>query len=413
MMAKPAIKRIDSYQNIVEKLMQEIEAGTAPWQRPWVYGIQNRPYNAASGTLYRGINFMMLAWTALTAGYADPRWMTFNQASARGYRIKKGEKGSPVIYYCPGDGDSIRTKVDLENPEEVTEEIKKSTSSRAVLRCSYVFNARQIDGIPELKASKNPNLNIYNENAELVLRHSGAQIEHRHQGEAYYSFAKDMIVLPLKEQFKSEPGYYQTALHELSHWTGHPTRLNRKLSGDMISPAYAAEELRAEISSYLLSMTTGVGTDQRLGADRQAAYIAAWLRHGTREERKRELMKAISDAGKIHDFLVQGIEKELGIVPETTPEMTAEQRRNLDAAKAVYPAREYTATGKVIGVDAERNVCVLAVAHKNYCLEYPLARLDRTPEVGEFDRFHADPGTQTWTIEHYEKSKRQNTEWER
>lgn len=384
--------------DIAETMMRAVEAGTAPWQHPWVPGEQVRPCNAASGTLYTGMNAMRLILASEAAGHKDDRWMTFKQATDRGYKIKKGAKAVPIVYYCPA-------------PEEPkNEEDKAVTRKKAVLRYSMVFNAADIEGIPE-QTKKYPNLEICNKNAELVLSHSGAKIENKEQSEAYYSPKRDTIYLPLKKQFTSEAAYYQTALHELGHWTGHSSRLNRPITGDMKSAKYAKEELCAEIASCFLAMSTGIGTNMRhREKENSLSYIDSWLTNGTRDQRKKDLMKAISDAGKVHDFLVKGLEKELGIAPEVTPEMSEEQRRNIDAAKSVFEANDYSATGRVIGVNPEENTCIMAVAHKNYCLQYPLDKLDRTPEVGEFSRFHCNTDTHTWSVEHYDRSKEQSEE---
>ena len=142
------------------------------------------------------------------------------------------------------------------------------------------------------------------EKAEELLAKSGARIEHRSQSKAYYTPSTDTITLPLKEQFKDQEGYYSTALHELGHWTGHESRLDRDIHHPFGSEAYAREELRAEIAGMMLSMETGI---PNLGMENHAAYVQSWIK-ALREDPK-EIFRASADAGKIFEY-VMGLDRE-------------------------------------------------------------------------------------------------------
>ncbi|WP_439847610.1 ArdC family protein, partial [Neisseria gonorrhoeae] len=171
-------------------------------------------------------------------------------------------------------------------PEKETVRLERPKVFHAV-----VFNGEQIDGLPPLKLrplSWNPD-----ERAENILKNSGAVIDHRHGDRAFYSPSRDSITLPLREQFESPGAYYETALHELGHWTGHADRLNRDLSHPFGSEGYAREELRAEIASLMLSQELGVS----FNPGQHASYVASWIM--VLQDDPMEIMRAASDAEKI------------------------------------------------------------------------------------------------------------------
>jgi antirestriction protein ArdC/phage/plasmid primase-like uncharacterized protein len=290
-------------QNFVNALIADMEKGVIPWEKPW---IANLPQNASSGKLYRGINSLTLGFTADKFGYTDPRWCTYKQAQDNGWSVKTGEKATFIEYWewynkIPVLDENGKQKVD-EDGKKVFE-LKKRNQPICVSHA--VFNAQQIDGIPVYEKQVANQWNSI-ETAEKILTNSGAIIEHKQSNNAYYSLSTDSITLPLKEQFKSPEGYYGTALHELSHWTRHPTRLNRERFGEFGSPEYAKEELRAELSSAFLNSELGI---KREFSD-SAAYLLNWiavLRHD-----KDELYKAAYDAEKIANYIMEfSKEKEL------------------------------------------------------------------------------------------------------
>lgn len=280
------------YKEVAEKLIEQLEKGVAPWQRGW--SSIGKPYNASTGKSYRGANVINLS----LSGYEDPRWMTYKQAQEVGAQVKRGEKGTKVQYWI---FEEMQTAVDKDgnpkldhNGKEILEKVRLE---RPKVINSVVFNAEQIDGLPPLQKQQG---NIWEsiEKAEAILKNSGANIEHKFQDHAYYQVSVDKIILPTKEQFKSPEIYYGTALHELGHWTGHSSRLDRDLSGSFGSQKYAREELRAEISSMMIEMEIGIPHD----TDRHASYVKSWIE--VLKEDPAEIIRASSDAEKIKDFVL-------------------------------------------------------------------------------------------------------------
>ncbi|HHE3712872.1 TPA: zincin-like metallopeptidase domain-containing protein [Pasteurella multocida] len=287
------------YKEVAEKLIEQLEKGVAPWQRGWS-GI-GKPYNVSTGKSYRGANVINLA----SSGYGDPRWMTYKQAQEVGAQVKKGEKGTKVQYWIFEEMQAVvdkdgNPKLD-HNGKEMLERVRLE---RPKVINSVVFNAEQIDGLPPLQKQQG---NIWEsiEKAEAILKNSGANIEHKFQEQAYYQPSTDKIVLPTKEQFKSPEVYYGTALHELGHWTGHSSRLDRDLSGSFGSQKYAREELRAEISSMMIEMEMGIPHD----TDRHASYVQSWIK--VLKEDPAEIIRASSDAEKIKDFVLNLSQKQV------------------------------------------------------------------------------------------------------
>ena len=316
----------DFYREVTEKLIDQIQKGTAPWQRPWE-GIQGAfPRNPTTGEEYHGGNMLNL----MMQGYQDPRWMTFNQARDIGARVRKGEKGTRIIYWRfegkqPVLDENGDPKLD-ENGNQMKEEVRLERPRPFI---SYVFNAEQIEGLPPLEMKIPEHSWTPVEKAEELLAKSGAKIEHRAQSKAYYTPSTDTITLPLKDQFKDPEGYYSTALHELGHWTGHESRLDRDIRHPFGSAAYAREELRAEIASMMLSMETGIPNH---GIENHAAYVQSWIK-ALRDDPK-ELFRAASDAGKIFEY-VMGLDREqrLEVVEEKSRSGEMSVANEMEAAR--------------------------------------------------------------------------------
>ena len=300
-------KRQDKTLSYIDKVSKEIiealEQGTAPWIRPWS-GSQiqdNAPFNPITGKQYEGINFINLSITGMTMG-GDPRWMTFKQAKSINAQVRRGEKGTAIQYWkftrqvdkIDEDGNKI-----LDKNGDPIKEIIRLTNPQVFY--ATVFNASQIDGLNPLKEDLEIKEIITEftpiEAAEKILNNSSANITHVGGNRAFYSPSKDIIQLPLKEQFHSEIDYYSTALHELGHWTGHESRLNRDVNHPFGSMGYAKEELRAEIGSYMLSSKIGIDFDP----SQHHAYIENWV--SILEDKPSEIFKACSDASKIVNFV--------------------------------------------------------------------------------------------------------------
>lgn len=284
---------------VAEKLIEQLKQGTAPWQMPWKAGDGGgmMPFNPTTGKRYKGINAIHL----LSQGRDDQRWLTFNQAKAAGAQVRKGEKSTSIQYWkfeeeqtkrdennkpvLDGKGDPVKVRVRLERPK---------------MFMANVFNAEQIDGLPLYQKP----VQTWNalERAETILQASGADI--RHGGDrAYYRPSTDNIQLPDKAQFPSADNYYATALHELGHWTGHGSRLDRDLSHPFGSEGYAKEELRAEIASMILGDELGIGHDP----GQHVSYVQSWIK--ALQNDPLEIFRAASDAEKIQTFVL-GLEQQ-------------------------------------------------------------------------------------------------------
>lgn len=274
------------YETVTNAIIEELEHGVVPWVRPWKTGVSPLPHNVISQRPYRGINILLL-WAAASAkGYASPAWLTFRQAQHIGGSVRKGERGTAIVY-------ASSTKKTEKNEEDV--EIKKTIH---FLRFYFVFNVEQSVGIPDalyaIPKSTPPDERL--EQAETFISRIGATI--RHGGDsAYYDPGKDMIVLPARDAFESVEHYCATSLHEHIHYTGHRTRLNRDLSGRFGAEAYAAEELIAELGAAFLAAHLKIK-----GELRHASYIASWLELLRRD--RKAIFTAASAATKAAEYLL-------------------------------------------------------------------------------------------------------------
>ena len=289
-------KAQENRDSLVKDLIDAMKNGTAPWQQPWT-GDMETPFNAVSGRHYHGVNFVRLSLRGAQLGQGgDPRWCTYEQAKEKGWHVKPGEKGTKVEFYKFDEKPKFDDFGDPVLDDEGNQKVDKSV----VVRNYVVFHASQIDGI-EPYVPKVHNAVECSEKAERILKESGADI--RHGGDsAFYAFEKDFIQLPAMEQFNSQADYYATALHELTHWTGHPSRLNREQTSDMKSEAYAREELVAEIGSMFVSAETGIPqTKEHL--DNHASYVDFWIK--AVEEDPNALFKAVSQAQKASEEILK------------------------------------------------------------------------------------------------------------
>lgn len=286
---------------LAEAFLASLQEGRIPWRACWQ---ASRPYNVASKKPYRGINSVYLIYVSERMGWTDPRFCTFRQAQERGWKILKGSHGLPVeywSYYDPKLGRALSWPearvILMEDPE---------AEQRLQLRCrsSVVFNAAQIEGIPELVPASKTNIDEIRSKRDTLLKNM--RVGYRELGQkAYYSPSSDTITLPPETSFDDPYAYACTFLHECGHATGHPDRLNRDLSGAPGSESYAREELRAEIASAFTAQALGLSlTDEQLEhhLDLHKAYIQAWA--SRLAEAPEELLAAIREAERISDFLI-------------------------------------------------------------------------------------------------------------
>jgi antirestriction protein ArdC/phage/plasmid primase-like uncharacterized protein len=288
---------------VAEKLIIALKQGSAPWQKPWVAGSSGLPMNPITENRYKGGNAIHL----MTQGYSDSRWMTYKQAMTRDAQVRKGEKGTLIQYWkfieevkrMDESGKPVKVEIKLERPR---------------LFSATVFNAEQIDGLPAIE-KKIIDWDAITR-AETILKASGASIFHGEQDRAFYRMSTDSIHLPNKEQFPLAQNYYATALHELGHWTGHDSRLNRDLNHPFGSEGYAKEELRAEIASMILGDALGIGSDPT----QHAAYVGSWIE--ILENEPLEIFRAAADAEKIQNYVIALEQKQVQeqiISPQDVP----------------------------------------------------------------------------------------------
>jgi len=282
----------DYQQEITDGIIAAIEKGVAPWQRPWNAVENTLPYNATTEKSYQGGNVIWLLTVAATKGYSDPRWCTYKQAQEHGWQVRKGEHGTGIVYWK-------RTEQVKEIDPETGQEVKKEVPLiRPIAFHAVVFNAQQIDRIPTLEPKAMPTAQWKPiDRAEVLLWSSGAIILHDGGNKAYYHPVTDDIHLPVRAAFPGPAAYYDTALHELAHWTGHQSRLNRQV-GVFGTMEYAREELRAEIASFFASVETGLPHDPA----RHASYVHSWVQ--VLKQDKHEIFRAARDAVKIVDYLL-------------------------------------------------------------------------------------------------------------
>lgn len=277
----------DLYQKVTDRIVAAWESGTPPWIREWQNSDNGLPRNLLTARPYRGVNLMLLNIEEMLRGYSDSRWLTYRQAMALGAHVRAGESGASIFFYKLREVDA---KVSDEQP--VTER-----KLIPLLRSFTVFNAAQVNGLPEqyLKPPAQPSWTP-NGAAQKVLTDSGATI--RHGGDqAFYLVSDDVIQLPPPNAFSTPEDYYATALHELTHWTGHPRRCHRPLGRRHGIDAYAFEELIAELGAAFLCAHCHLPARMQ-----HASYINGWLDALKRD--KRLIFVAASAAQKAVDFVL-------------------------------------------------------------------------------------------------------------
>jgi antirestriction protein ArdC len=282
-MATP-IKR-DLYSEVTSRILAELESGAAPWVKPWsATPGQNVPANAVSNRPYSGCNVILL-WLARGKGWPTPRFLTFKQAAEAGGSVRKGEHGTRVYFVkqlrIAGEGE--------EDAERLVPMMREYT----------VFNVAQCEGLPAAIVNGKPqrvrNPDTQDDLADAFLAATNAVIREG-QGEAYYAPGADFISMPSFAAFKGADHFYNVGFHELTHWTGHKSRLARDLSGRFGKAQYAAEELIAELGAAFLAAEFGFDGDVR-----HAGYIATWIT--LLRSDKRAVFTAASKAQAAADYL--------------------------------------------------------------------------------------------------------------
>jgi len=290
---KSDLPRASLYDDVTAKIIAQLEAGSVPWVRPWGKtkggpAAPGLPRNAVTGRRYSGVNVLLLWAAAFEGGYAGQGWLTFRQALDAGGNVRKGERGTTVVF-----ADRFTPEAEKERARQTGEDAKVVP----FLKRFTVFNLDQCEGLTRLApepVSAAPVQPI--PRAEALIAASGADF--RVGGnEAFYMPGLDRIQVPPQSAFYEPINYYRTCLHELTHWTGHKARLDRDQSGRHGSADYAREELVAEMGSAFLCAALGI-----VPTVRHADYLASWLR--VLRDDNRAIFRAASQASKAAEFLL-------------------------------------------------------------------------------------------------------------
>jgi len=283
--------RVSLYDEVTDRIVAELERGSVPWVKPWKNSGAGLglPRSASTRKFYSGINVLILWDAVIKKGYASQEWLTFRQALSLGGHVKKGERGTTICY-----ADSFIPKTERERAREQGED----PNAVPFLKRFTVFNVEQCEGLPPhiVAAPKPvPTSELVSE-AEHLIAASGATIREG-GGAAFYQRGEDFIRLPPRASFLTPADFYCTALHELGHWTAHPSRLNRDLAHRFGTSAYAREELIAELTSAFLCAHLNIVPQVR-----HADYLANWLQ--VLKDDSRAIFHAASQASKASDFLL-------------------------------------------------------------------------------------------------------------
>lgn len=280
---------------VTEQIIKGLEQGHIPWQRPWtISASESGPMNFVTKHEYSGVNILLANLACMSKGYELPLFASFKQINGIGARVRKGESGHIIVF--------TKTYETTKRETVESEEIEIATSYH-MLRYYKVWNIAQIENVPEKYIPKHKAESKVNKIklAEALLHKRKPSIHHQ-GNEAYYSPSMDSITLPMPEQFKTVQDYYATGYHELVHWTGHKSRLNRFDDTDKAmfgSESYSKEELTAEIGANMLSFHVGI--EREVNRNSQA-YINGWLKK--LKDDSKFVIQAASKAQKAYEYVI-------------------------------------------------------------------------------------------------------------
>lgn len=283
----------DLYQSVTDQVIKQMETGCVPWVQPWgrdtVAAPCALPQNASTGRTYSGINILLLWGAAIETRRTTPYWLTFRQALGLGGNVRKGERGTSVCY-----ADSFVPKAEAKKARETGD----TPQSVGFLKRYTVFNADQCEGLDARffeGVTPLPECEII-PRAERLIAATGADF--RIGGDrAFFMPSEDFIQVPPQPAFQDQINYYRTCFHELGHWTGHESRLDRKLTTAKGTKDYAREELVAEMTSSFVCAAQDIHPTVR-----HADYLGAWL--DVLKTDKRAIFRAASLASKAADFIL-------------------------------------------------------------------------------------------------------------
>lgn len=273
------------YEIVTARILEQLERGVVPWRRPWSAQL---PCNLVSGKGYRGLNTFLLG----SQGYASKYWLTFNQANKLGGHIRKGEKSSLVTFWHVGQEKVVRNADGTD---------KKQTPF--LLRYYSVFNVCQTEGIAEkLGLGKSAPVVPSIEACEAIVKGMPNAPKMEQSNAAWYRPSNDTLGMPARALFNSSEEYYSTLFHELTHSTGHASRIGREGIEQLNtfgSESYSKEELVAEMGAAMLCGVTGIAPST---LQNSAAYLKTWIARLKSDSRL--LVSAASAAQKAADYIL-------------------------------------------------------------------------------------------------------------
>jgi len=306
--ARKSGPRTNLYDDITDKIIAELEEGRLPWVQPWGTAAAQAPLamprNASTGRQYSGINVLILWGAVIQQGYPTQHWLTFRQALSLGGNVRKGERGTTVVY---------ADRFTPEDEKRRARETGEDASSIPFLKRFTVFNAAQCEGLPDDIAveAPPPPPGLIEPRVEALIAATG--IDFRIGGNrAFYVPALDYVQVPPPQAYFEPINWHRTALHEMGHATGHASRLGRDFSGSFGTKKYAFEELIAEISSAFCCASLGI-----IPTVRHADYIGSWLE--VMREDSRAIVRAASLASKAADWLLAHLPNASTDVERQTP----------------------------------------------------------------------------------------------
>jgi antirestriction protein ArdC len=294
--------KTDLYQSVTDQIVASLEQGVRPWMKPWnaehAAGRITRPLRS-NGIPYQGINVLVLWSESVAKGYSAPIWMTFRQALELNAHVRKGERGSTVVY-----ASTVTRSGTKPAPAQAGEETGEDRQETIPFLKSYtVFNVEQIEGLPaHFHAVAEQRLDPVQRIERSEAFFAGTKADIRHGGNrAYYNIESDFVQMPPFEAFRDAESYYAALAHECTHWTRAKSRLDRDLGRKRWGDAgYAMEELVAELGSAFLCADLDLTPEIR---EDHAAYIASWLE--VLKNDKRAIFSAAAHAQKAADYLTR------------------------------------------------------------------------------------------------------------
>lgn len=278
------------YKMVTDRIIAQLNQGIIPWEKPWT-GISSGAYNRITKKPYSLVNQMILEHNG--------EYATFKQWSNLGGKIKKGSKSEFVVFWK------------IQKKTETNDKGEEVTKSYPILRYYNVFHISQVDGVEPLEKPEWNNVESIKEADRIIseyVKRTGLSFCEEVSNRAFYSPSMDKVVVPMKEQFKHSNEYYATTFHELTHSTGHESRLNRLYRGRDAafgSEEYSKEELVAEIGSATILNMLGIETERTFRNN--VAYIQSWIQVLKNDERF--VVSASSKAGKAVDYIM-GVESD-------------------------------------------------------------------------------------------------------